>query len=191
MKTRLLVIDTETGGFDPDRHALLSVAAVDSHDNEAYTAIIRPHPDWIIEPEALAKNGFTREFLEKSGRPEREVIQDFALWLASRRHAVLAGCNVAFDRDFLRAAFRRCGLTFPMGKAIDLQAAAWLAWETGAIDLPIGKDGLPRLSLEAIAGSLEHYRKSEIHCALEDSLLTLTCLHKLTRRIEMAPTPHQ
>lgn len=191
MKTRLLVIDTETGGFDPDKHALLSVAAVDSLDNEAYTAIIRPHADWLIEPEALAKNGFTREFLEKNGRPEREVIQDFALWLNSRRHALLAGCNVAFDRDFLRTAFRRHGLTWPMGKSIDLQAAAWLAWENGQIDLPTGKDGLPRLSLDAIAGSLEHFRKSDIHCALEDSLLTLTCLHKLTRRVETSPAPAQ
>jgi DNA polymerase III epsilon subunit-like protein len=179
MKTRLLVIDTETGGFDPDKHALLSIAAVDSLDNEAFAAMIRPHPDWLIEPEALAKNGFTREFLEKNGRPEREVIQDFALWLNSRRYAVLAGCNVTFDRDFLRAAFRRHCLTWPMGKSIDLQAAAWLAWEHGQIDLPTGKDGLPRLSLDAIAGSLEHFRKGEIHCALEDSLLTLTCFHKL------------
>ena len=68
MKARLLVIDTETGGFDPEKHALLSVAAVDSHDNEAFVGLIKPHPDWICEPEALTKNGFTLEFLEKNGR---------------------------------------------------------------------------------------------------------------------------
>lgn len=179
MKSRLIVIDTETGGFQPDRHALLSIAAVDSQDGEAFTAIIRPHSDWLVEPEALAKNGFTHEFLEKNGRPEREVIQDFALWLHSRRTALLAGCHVAFDRDFLRAAFARHGLEWPMGRSIDLQAAAWLAYETGHLDLPVGKDALPRLSLDHIAASLEHFRKSEIHNALEDCLLTLSCLSKL------------
>lgn len=189
MKARLLVIDTETGGFDPEKHALLSVAAVDSYDNEAFVGLIKPHPDWICEPEALAKNGFTLEFLEKNGRPEREVMQDLALWLHSRRFAVLAGCNVTFDRDFLKAAFARQGLAWPLGKSIDLQAAAWLAWERGAIDLPLGRDGQPRLNLDHIAGALEHFRKGETHNALEDALLTLTCFHKLLRTVEMAPKP--
>lgn len=189
MKTRLLIIDTETGGFDPDKHSLLSVAAVDSQDNEAFVGLIRPNPEWVCEPEALAKNGFTLEFLEKNGRPEREVMQDLALWLHARRFAVLAGCNVTFDRDFLRAAFKRHGLTWPMGKSIDLQAAAWLAHEAGAIELPLGRDGLPRLSLDHIAGSLDFFRKSEVHNALEDALLTLTCFHRILRSVEMAPRP--
>lgn len=192
MKSRLIVIDTETGGFDPDRHALLSVAAVDSGDGEAFVGIIRPNPEWIIEPEALAKNGFTRDFLEKNGRPEREVMQDLALWLHARRFALLAGCNVAFDRDFLRSAFRRHGLCWPMGKTIDLQSAAWFAYETGHLDLPTGKDELPRLNLDHIACALEHFRKSEIHNALDDALLTWTCLCKLvrlTRRPAPSSTP--
>lgn len=187
MKSRLIVIDTETGGLDPARHALLSVAAVDSSDGEAFTAIIRPHSDWLIEPEALAKNGFTHEFLEKNGRPEREVIQDLALWLHARRGTLLAGCNVAFDRDFLRAAFQRHGLEWPHARSIDLQAAAWLAYESGTLDLPIGRDGLPRLSLDHIAAALEKFRKSEIHNALEDCLLTLCCLSKLIATTR--PTP--
>lgn len=179
MKARLIVIDTETGGFDPERHALLSVAAVDSSDNEAFYGVIKPHPDWICEPEALAKNGLTLDFLEKNGRPEREVMQDLAIWLHSRRFAVLAGCNITFDRDFLRVAFARHGLSWPMGKSIDIQAAAWLAWERDMIDLPVGKDGQPRLNLDHIAASLEHFRKKETHNALDDALLTLTCFHKI------------
>ena len=63
MKSRLLVIDTETGGIDPNQHALLSVAAVDTVDGEAFTAMIRPSPEWICDPQALAKNGFTLDFL--------------------------------------------------------------------------------------------------------------------------------
>jgi DNA polymerase III epsilon subunit-like protein len=187
MKSRLIVIDVETGGFDPSKNALLSVAAVDSMDNEAFTAIIRPNPEWLCEPDALAKNGFTLDFLEKNGRPERDVMQDLALWLGERRYSVLAGCNVAFDRDFLRAAFARNELTWPMGKMVDLQATAWLAYEVGALPLSVGKDGQPRLNLDHIAGSLGFSRSGKIHNALEDALMTLACFHRLRRRVEMAP----
>lgn len=187
MKTRLIVIDTETGGFDPSKNALLSVVAVDSLDNESFTAIIKPNAEWICDNEALAKNGFTLDFLEKNGRPERDVIQDLALWLGTRRFSVLAGCNVAFDRDFLKTAFARHDLTWPMGKIVDLQAAAWLAYEVGGLDLPVGKDGQPRLNLDHIAAALGFCRSGKTHNALEDALMTLACFRKLLRRVEMAP----
>ena len=186
MKSRLLVIDTETGGFNPNDHALLSVAAVDSTTGDAFTAIIRPSPEWICEPQALAKNGLTFDFLEKNGRPEREVIQDLSLWMGERRFHILAGCNVGFDVLFLTAAFHRQGAAWPMGKMIDLQAAAWLANECGGIDLPIGKDGQPRLSLDHIAATLGFARSGKTHNALEDALLTLSCLNLLPSRLEMA-----
>lgn len=187
MNTPLLVIDTETGGLDPERHALLSVAAVDSTTEECFVEIIAPDPEWIVEHAALEKNGLSLDFLKKNGRPEREVMQDLSLWLAARRFSLLAGCNVAFDRDFLRAAFRRHGLTWPMGKSIDLQAAAWLAHEVGGITLPVGADKLPRLSLEHIAAALDFGRVSDTHNALEDALLTLSCFKTLTRTLEMSP----
>lgn len=187
MKTRLIVIDTETGGFDPSRNALLSVAAVDSLDNESFTALIKPSPEWICEPDALAKNGLTLDFLEKNGRPERDVLQDLALWLGTRRFSVLAGCNVAFDRDFLRAGFARHGLSWSLGKMVDLQAAAWLAYEVGALHLPVGKDGQPRLSLDHIAAAMGFTRAGKTHDALEDALMTLACFEQLQRCVEMAP----
>jgi len=187
MKTRLIVIDTETGGFDASKNALLSVAAVDSLDNEAFTAIIKPNPEWICEPKALEKNGFTLDFLEKNGRPERDVIQDLALWLGTRRFSVMAGCNVAFDLGFLRAAFERNVLTWPMGKTVDLQAAAWLAYEAGVLELPVGKDGQPRLNLDHIAATLGFSRSGKTHNALEDALLTLACFNRLRWLVEMAP----
>ena len=184
MKTRLIVLDTETGGLDPERHALLSLAAVDSETGEAFVAIIRPAAELLVETEALAKNGFTHEFLEKNGRPEREVLADFALWLAARRFSLLAGCNVAFDRDFLRAAFARHCISCPLPhRIVDLQTAAWLAFETSHLDLPAGKDGLPRLSLDHIAASLGHARSRSTHDALEDSMLTLMVLQRIIDRI--------
>lgn len=179
MKARCLVIDTETGGFDASRHALLSVAAVDNEGGEAFMGLINPNPEWLVEAQALEVNGLTLEFLEKNGRPEREVLQDFKLWLGERRFALLSGCNVAFDLVFLTAAFARCGLTWPGYKLVDLQAVAWAAWERGALELPLGKDGLPRLSLDHIGASLGMHRSGRVHNALEDACMTLACLERL------------
>jgi DNA polymerase III epsilon subunit-like protein len=94
---------------------------------------------------------------------------------------------MAFDRDFLRAAFARHELTWPMGKLVDLQAAAWLAYEADALALPVGKDGQPRLNLDHIAAALGFSRSGKMHNALEDALMTLACFHRLRRRVEMAP----
>jgi DNA polymerase III epsilon subunit-like protein len=181
MKSRLIVVDTETGGLDPARHALLSVAAVDSTTGDAFTALIRPNPEWECDAQALAKNGLTLDFLEKNGRAETDVMQDLSLWLGERRFALISGCNVAFDLSFLRAAYQRCGLTWPMShRTVDLQAAAWLAYESRALALPEGKDGLPRLSLDHIAAALGYSRTGATHDALEDALLTLACLNRLS-----------
>lgn len=115
-------------------------------------------------------------------------MEDFALWLGERRYALLAGCNVAFDIGFLRAAGERVGLTLPLGyRSVDLQAVAWLAWEVGGLELPMGKDGLPKLSLSVISEALGLGRTSKTHNCLEDTMLTWACLSKIGRCVEMAP----
>lgn len=192
MKSRLLCVDVETGGLDAGKHALLSVACVDSLDGEAFTALIRPHPDWIVEPAALAVNGFDLEWLQKAGRPEQDVMGELCLWLGARRDAVLSGCNVGFDRDFITAGFRRHGVPWPMShRLLDVRGVAWLAWEAGALDLAIGKTGQPRLDLDSIAKACGYSRTKKTHDALEDALMTLACFERLTRCVEMAAKPSE
>lgn len=190
MKTRLLCVDVETGGLDADKHALLSVACVDSLDGEAFTALIRPSPEWVVEPEALEVNGFSLEFLEKAGRPEWDVMTDLCLWLGSRRDAVLSGCNVEFDRKFLLAACDRQEAPWPMShRSLDIRGVAWLAWEAGALELAVGKSGQPRLDLDAIARACGYSRTKKTHDALEDALMTMACFERLTKCVEMAAKP--
>jgi DNA polymerase III subunit epsilon len=179
MKTRLLVVDTETGGLRADRHALLSIAAVDSESGEAFHALIRPSADWIVEKEALDINGLSLSFLREHGRPETVVINEFAAWMRSRPRGVFGGVCPSFDIDFLQTAARRNGVDWLAGRSLDLRGAAWLAYERGEIDLPLSKTGHPRLSLDSIAGSLGLSRSGETHDALEDALLTMACFKTL------------
>jgi DNA polymerase III epsilon subunit-like protein len=186
MKSRLLCVDVETGGLDAGRHGLLSVACVDSRDGEAFTALIRPAAGLVVEPEALAVNGLSLELLEKAGRDELDVMSELCLWLGARRDAVLAGCNVGFDRDFLVAGFGRHGVPWPMShRMLDVRGVAWLAWEAGGVDLAMGRTGQPRLDLDSIAKGCGFARTKKTHDALEDALMTLACFERLTRCVEM------
>jgi DNA polymerase III epsilon subunit-like protein len=179
MKTRLIVIDTETGGLRADRHALLSLAAIDSLTGDCFHSLIRPAQEWLVEREALAVNGLSEEFLAERGRPEPEVMQEFTAWVKPRKGGILAGCNPAFDAGFLRSAAKRCGLHWEPRRLIDVSAAAWAAYERGALVLPVWQDGSPKLNLDAIAESLDLYRTGTTHDALEDALLTHACFQKL------------
>lgn len=179
MKTKLVVVDTETGGLRADRHALLSLAAVDSVRGEAFHALIRPSADWIVEAGALEVNGLTLDFLRDAGRAESVVMAEFAAWMDARRGSMVAGCNVAFDIGFLEAAAKRSGLKWQAGRSLDLRGAAWLAYETKGLELAIGKDGNPKLSLDSISNALGLSRTTEKHDALEDALLTMACFREL------------
>lgn len=179
MKTRLIVVDTETGGLRADRHALLSIAAVDSEGGEAFHSLIRPSADWLVEKEALEINGLSLDFLRDAGRAEGVVMNEFVAWMQARKGAIFAGANPAFDVAFLEAAAKRCGIDWRAGRSLDLRGAAWLAYETRGLALQVGKDGNPKLSLDSIAGALDLSRSSEKHDALEDALLTMACFKTL------------
>ena len=59
MKRKLLVIDFETGGLNPETDALCSLAAVVLNEgfiDEVYYSLIRDH-DGNLDPEAMAVNG--------------------------------------------------------------------------------------------------------------------------------------
>jgi DNA polymerase-3 subunit epsilon len=133
----------------------------------------------LVEREALEINGLTLEHLRESGRAESVVMQEFGIWMQGRKGAIFAGANPAFDVAFLEAAAKRSGIEWCCGRALDLRAAAWLAYETRGLELAIGKDGNPKLSLESIAGALGLSRSGEKHDALEDALLTMACFKML------------
>jgi len=179
MKTRMVVVDTETGGLRADRHALLSIAAVESLGGEAFHSLIRPSADWLVDEEALKVNGLSMDFLRDAGRAESVVMQEFVIWMQARKGAVFAGANPAFDAAFLEAAAKRCGVTWHAGRSLDLRAAAWLAYETRGLELQLDKEGNPKLSLDSIAGALGLSRSGDKHDALEHALLTMACFKML------------
>ena len=118
--TKILVIDTETGGVDPLTHSLLSVAAVVWDDGVAAgeIAVDVLEDPLVVTPRAMdinridlvahARNALSPEHAASALKEFVEL--HFADELASGERAVLAGHNLAFDVGFLGRLARLSGV---------------------------------------------------------------------------------
>jgi ribonuclease T len=119
-----VVVDVETAGFDPQRHALLEIAAIilRMDDNgllipgRTLSCHVLPFVGSELDPRALAFNQidpdhpFRDAVAEKEGlnrilTPIRKAVKD-----AGCNRAILVGHNASFDLGFLKAAVERTGL---------------------------------------------------------------------------------
>ncbi len=118
-----VVVDLETAGFDPQRNALLELAAVvisgDSgrlHPAETIHFHVEPFPDAVLDPQSLAFNRIDPFHPLRGAVPEGEALRELfrAVRRAVRSHhcrrAILVGHNAAFDLSFLHAAEQRLEL---------------------------------------------------------------------------------
>lgn len=146
---RLFVIDTETGGLNPDVHALLEVAAlaVDVGPDGAVGQVGKPFSqrivaDWTngtVDPEAAEVNGFDPDTW--GGIGVCPAIRSFAKWCDDHKpdsgKALWCGANVSFDRAFLRCAFDQCQEAWPDSishRSVDVQSLAFPLYACGKIE---------------------------------------------------------
>jgi len=172
----MIIIDTETGGLDPRRHALLSIAAVRVGDTgAAFWGLIRPAPNLECDPKAEIVHGLSKEFLEDQGMEEREVLEHFFAWLGKTGEVEWAGANPQFDRGFIEEAAARHVLPVTATlnrRPVDVQTLGWLADRLGLIVLP-EKGGRKSASLASLCLALGmEGRVGKMHSALEDAGLT-------------------
>lgn len=119
-----VVVDIETGGFNPAEHAILEIAAVipDTDENgrlrlgETHTSHVNPFPGARLEPSALNFNKIDPYHPFRFAVDESEALKELfgPIRAAIKRHqctrAILVGHNPAFDIGFLNAAVGRCGI---------------------------------------------------------------------------------
>jgi ribonuclease T len=119
-----VVVDVETGGFNPRTDALLEIAAVliepDAEGRfapgESWRFHVQPFEGANMEPASLEVNGIDPWHPLRPALPERDALQRVfrEVRAAVRRHdctrAILVGHNAFFDLNFLNAAVERCGI---------------------------------------------------------------------------------
>ncbi|WP_410207450.1 exonuclease domain-containing protein [Fusobacterium sp.] len=115
---KILFIDTETGGLDSKRSALIQLSGVirvDKKDVETFNYFIKPFKGAEVSEEALAVQKRTKEdFNDSKFQSEEEVYRDFIKLLDKyidkydrNDKFVVAGYNVSFDVRFLQEFFKR------------------------------------------------------------------------------------
>jgi ribonuclease T len=116
-----VIIDIETAGFNPKKHALLEIAAVivelnSKHDleiTERYSTHVIPFKNAEFDEAALKFNGIDPHHPFRMAVDEKEALDMLftpikeAVKRNSCTRAILVGHNPAFDINFLNAAIHR------------------------------------------------------------------------------------
>jgi len=171
-----VVVDVETGGFNPERDALLEIAAVllkldDAGRWQRAETIhrhVRPFPGANMEKSALEFTGIDPHHPFRMAVSEREALD--AIFKAVRKQvtahgcsrAILVGHNAFFDLSFVKAAAARAGIKrnpFHSFTTLDTASLAGLAY---------GQTVLAR----AVEAAGFTWKASEAHSALYDAEVT-------------------
>jgi ribonuclease T len=178
-----VVVDVETGGFDPRTDALLELAAValemDAegmlHPGSMQAFHIQPFPGANIEPAALAVNRIDPHHPFRFAVTESEALE--SLFDAVRRdvrrrgcsRAILVGHNPSFDLAFLKAAAARTRAgdnPFHTFSTLDTATLAALAFGQTVLARAVQAAGLPWDSEEAHSACYDAQRTAELFCAV-------------------------
>ena len=115
-----VVVDIETGGFDPELNAILEIAItlIEEKDNklvvgETYRHHIIPFENSIIEKESLEFTKIKLDHPLRNALDEKDAIKDIFKIINKVKNkyecsrAILVGHNAHFDSSFLDAAIKR------------------------------------------------------------------------------------
>ncbi|HVT31552.1 MAG TPA: ribonuclease T [Rhodanobacteraceae bacterium] len=176
-----VVVDVETGGFDPERHALLEIAAVAVrmdpdgfvHPEPVVSTHVEPFEGSLLDPRSLEITGIDpghpfraalpeRAALDHVFKPVRQAVRD-----AGCQRAILVGHNAAFDIAVLNAAIRRTQhkkSPFHPFSCFDTVTLGGLAYGQTVLSRAVEASGRSWDSREAHAAIYDAERTAELFC---------------------------
>lgn len=170
----MLVIDIEASGTEWAKHSIVSIGALDfEHPENRFYEECRIWEGAHIMEEALMVNGFTEaEITDKGKKSEGEVARMFLEWSEYMSDRTLAGQNVSFDRDFLKAACDRADLPWNIAhRTIDTHSLCYMHMVIHGITPPIDPEHRrTALNLDAIMNYCGIPDEPEPHNALTGAL---------------------
>jgi DNA polymerase III epsilon subunit-like protein len=175
---KLLVIDTETGGLNPQQHALLELAAQvvvvrGGSVSRGPSFVAKIWPDRPVLAEAARVNGFShaRWAESKSLMTSIGLFDEFVQRYGAQ--AMLCGHNIAFDAAFLREAYAVCEREYPFSHRM------LCTQSLSGLDLLGG-----RVTSTSLAAMTAHYgiENKSAHSAWSDCDATVELLGHLLQR---------
>jgi ribonuclease T len=185
-----VVIDVETGGFNPATDALLEIAAVMLHIDESGDMTqdepirfhVKPFPGAVLEPASLEITGIDPFHPLRVALDEEEAVR--RIFKIVRREvkeqactrAILVGHNAFFDLNFLNAAVERTGIKrnpFHPFSSFDTATLAGVA---------LGQTVLSR----SVAAAGFSWDDSQAHSAAYDASMTAKLFCEIVNRFRIA-----
>ena len=107
---KILFIDTETGGLNPEKHSLLTVALAVYDGDEIINIkeIAIKHREYIVTPKALEINNINLVEHDKSAISSKDAVNEIIKFIIDNfgtEKCIIAGHNVEFDYKFLDKLF--------------------------------------------------------------------------------------
>lgn len=187
----MIVIDIEASGTVYEKHSIVSIGALDfDHPEHRFYEECRIWDGAHIMDEALAVCGYTREQVtDPSKKPEGEIVRMFFEWSQHMGDRTLAGQNVSFDRDYLKAASHREGLSWDLAhRTIDSHTLCYMHMVKRGMEPPIDpQHRRSALNLDAILNYCGIPDEPEPHNALTGALSHAEVISRLLYGKKLLP----
>lgn len=166
----MLVLDIEGSGLHYDKHSIVSLGAIDiTNPNRQFYGECRVWEGARIDEDALAVNGFAEaEITDPNKMSEAELVTQFLEWSQHIGNRTLAGQNVSYDRDMLKAAAERAGLEWDLAyRTIDTHSLCWMHMVKRGLTPPVdAQHRRSALNLDAVLNYCGIPDEPEPHNAL-------------------------
>lgn len=120
--SKLLVIDTETGGLDPATHSILSVGAIIWEDGKLMDSfeVYVLEPTLQVDKKAMEVNRISLPWLHQHGLNPADAVKQFIAFIErnfneyqnQRDKVPIVGHNINFDVGFLKRLFSLAGQNY-------------------------------------------------------------------------------
>ena len=178
-----VIVDIESAGFDPKKHALLEIAAVipaideagQFYIEEVHSAHVNPFPGAELDPSALEFNGIDPHHPLRIAMEEKEALQKIfqpvraAVKKQGCTRAILVGHNPAFDLGFLNAAVERTGIKrnpFHPFSSFDTATLAGLVYGQTVLAKAINAAGIEWDNQQAHSARYDAEKTAELFCTI-------------------------
>jgi ribonuclease T len=186
-----VVVDVETGGFNPQTDALLEIAAciirMDDFGRlfvaDTVSVHVEPFAGANIDPKSLQVTGIRLDSPLRLAMPEREALNRIAqpvrkeVRASGCQRAILVGHNAFFDLSFLNATITRTDFKrspFHPFSSFDTATLAGLAFGQTVLSRAVQSAGLEWNEAEAHSALYDSEKTAALFCAIVNRWKILT-----------------
>ncbi len=187
----MIIIDIEASGTNYEKHSIVSIGALDfSNPENRFYGECRIWEGAKIMDGALEVNGFSEAEVTDPTKPsEAELARSFLEWSQHMNDRTLAGQNVSFDRDSLKAACDRANLSWDLAyRTIDTHTLCWMHMVKRGLEPPIdAQHRRSALNLDVILNYCGIPEEPNPHNALTGALSHAEVIARLLHSQKLLP----